>query len=115
MDLWMEVMFSKEWIIWWKIKIYFTVKNVSDVKGKAVPQLYIKREGGTVTHRHKELKGFKKIELNGGESKKICFELGFNELNEWSINKKYELFSMKLIMMIGESLENISIAEEIEL
>ena len=98
-----------------KIKIDFSVKNISSVAGKAVPQLYIKREGGTVTHRHKELRGFDKISLEAGESKRVSFELGFEELKEWSIFKKYELFNMKLIMMIGESLENILLADEIEL
>jgi len=97
------------------IKVSFTVKNISDVDGKAVPQLYIKREGGTVTHRHKELRGFKAVHLKSGESKRITFELGFNELKEWSIFKKYELFDMRLVVMIGESLENILLADETEL
>ncbi|MBQ4110015.1 MAG: glycoside hydrolase family 3 C-terminal domain-containing protein [Clostridia bacterium] len=90
-----------------KIRIFADVENTSEVTGKAVPQLYIKRSGGTVTHRLKELKGFEKISLKPGEKKQVVFELGFNELKEWSVFNKYELYEMDIDIMLGESSDNI--------
>ena len=89
------------------IEVSFTVKNTSSVAGKAVPQLYINRRGGTVSHRNKELKGFKKISLSGGEQEKVTFSIGYDDLKEWSTNKKYELFGQEIKLMIGESSGNI--------
>ena len=86
-----------------KIEVSFTVKNVSDRAGKAVPQLYVYRSGGTVSHRLKELKGFEKIALAAGASKRVIFRLGFDELKEWSILKKYEMYPHKLKLMLGNA------------
>lgn len=89
------------------IEVSLTVKNISSVTGKAVPQLYIWRRGGTVSHRRIELKGFKKIPLSGGEQVSVTFPIGYDDIKEWSINKKYELFSQEIKLMIGDSSSNI--------
>lgn len=89
------------------IEVTFKVKNVSSVEGKAVPQLYVKRKGGTITHRAKELKGFEKINLLPNCEQQISFKLGYEELKEWSMNKRYELFSQRVTIMLGNSSEDI--------
>lgn len=96
------------------IEVSFTVKNTSSVAGKAVPQLYIHRRGGTVSHRNKELKGFEKVSLSGGEEKKVTFSIGYDDLKEWSINNKYEIFSQKIEIMIGDSSRNIMFEDTIK-
>lgn len=75
--------------------------------GKAVPQLYVWRSGGTVSHRLKELKGFEKVPLSGRESKRVSFTVGFDELKEWSILRKYELYPHKLKLMVGRASNDI--------
>lgn len=90
-----------------KIIVCFDVTNTSNVAGKAVPQLYIHKCGGSISHRRKELKGFEKIALAGGESKKVSFALGFEQLKEWSIRKKYEIPCCNLSIMIGDASDNI--------
>ena len=94
------------------VKVYITVKNVSEVAGKAVPQLYINRRGGTVSHRPIELKGFKKIELMPQEEKQIVFELKKEDLVEWSVEKKNSLFVMHLNVMLGDASDNILFEEK---
>lgn len=89
------------------IVVTLSVKNESKTAGKEVVQLYIKKRGGTITHRLKELKGFEKILLCGGEKKQVRFELSKEQLSEWSVNEKYELFPMQLTVMLGKSSENI--------
>ena len=90
-----------------RIKITFTVENVSDVAGKEIPQLYIHRAGGTVMHRIKELKGFEKISLQAGEKKQVTFFLAKEDLTEWSTSRQYQLFPMRLTAMVGDSSANI--------
>lgn len=51
------------------------VKNVGDVAGKEVVQLYIKDIYGSVTRPMQELKQFEKIELAPGETKTVSFDI----------------------------------------
>ena len=97
------------------IEVSITVKNTSSVAGKAVPQLYIHRRGGTVSHRNKELKGFEKVSLSGGEEKKVTFSIGYDDLKEWSMNNKYEIFSQKIEIMIGDSSRNIVFEDTVKI
>ena len=72
-----------------------------------VPQLYIHQSGGTITHRLKELKGFEKVKLAPGESKRVTFALGYNELKEWSVRKRYEVLPCALTVMLGRASNDI--------
>lgn len=98
-----------------KIKVKVTVRNISDVSGKAVIQLYIRKYGGTVIQRTLELCGFDKVSLSAGEEKDVYFSIGFDELKEWSANRKYELSEMDVDIKIGEASNRIILAEKIHL
>lgn len=89
------------------IEVEFAVKNVSAVEGMPVPQLYVERKGGTITHRNKEQKGFDKFLLKPNESKRVKFTLGADQLKEWSIRKQYELLGQRIKIMVGTSCQNI--------
>lgn len=97
-----------------KIRISFDVTNASNVAGKAVPQLYVHRSGGTVTHPLKELKAFKKVALAAGESKRVRFEIGFDALKEWSVLRRYEVYPYKVKLMLGNASDEIIFSETIE-
>jgi len=57
------------------------VKNTGDRAGTEVVQLYIRDIAATAGPRPvRELKGFKKIHLNPGESKKVTFTLSMHDL-----------------------------------
>lgn len=58
-----------------KITASITVKNIGKYAGEEVVQLYIRDLVGSVTRPVKELKGFQKINLGPGESKKVDFEI----------------------------------------
>lgn len=58
-----------------EIEVNVTVTNTGKVKAKEVVQMYLKDDIGSVTRPDKELKGFDKIELNPGESKKVSFKI----------------------------------------
>lgn len=70
------------------IKVSATVKNTGAIAGEEVVQLYIHDKVASVTRPIKELKGFEKINLQSGESKKVEFILTDAELGFF--NHKYE-------------------------
>jgi beta-glucosidase len=51
------------------------VTNTSDLDGKEIVQLYIHDPVASTTRPDKELKGFKKIMIPAGETRKVSFEL----------------------------------------
>ncbi len=63
-----------------KIKISANITNTGDVYGGEVVQLYVSKKGGTVDTPLKELKGFKKVFTEPGQTKKVNFELDIKEL-----------------------------------
>lgn len=62
------------------IEVTVDVTNSGDYDGKEVVQLYIRDLVGSVTRPVKELKGFQKIEIKKGETKKITFKLTVEDL-----------------------------------
>ena len=56
------------------------VTNTGKVRGDEVVQLYIRQEFSSVTRPVKELRGFRRISLEPGESKTVKFTLGPDEL-----------------------------------
>ena len=57
------------------LEISFLLTNTGNYEADEIAQLYIRDLVGNVTRPVKELKGFKKIRLKPGESKKIDFTL----------------------------------------
>jgi beta-glucosidase len=66
-----------------------TVTNTGNTAGKEVVQLYTRDMVGSITHPVKELKGFQKIELKAGESKKVNFSISSNDLKFYNSDLKY--------------------------
>lgn len=74
--------------------VSFTLKNTGKLAGKEVAQLYIGLKNSFVPRPKYELKGFKKVHLEPGESKKV--EIPFDEYsfryfnvktNKWEVEK----------------------------
>ncbi len=62
------------------------VTNSGNFDGKEVVQLYIRDLVGSVTRPVKELKGFQKIELKKGETKKVSFTITEEDLKFYNSN-----------------------------
>ena len=58
-----------------KLKVTFTVNNTGAVAGYEIAQLYVADKVSTIYRPAKELKGFKKVWLEPGESKEVEIEL----------------------------------------
>jgi len=64
-----------------KTTVSVEVTNSSAVRGDEVVQLYIRDEVSSVTRPVKELRGFRRITIDPGETKKVEFTLGLEELS----------------------------------
>lgn len=58
-----------------------TVRNTGAVAGSEVVQLYLRIRGASVEEPVRSLRGFQRVTLKPGESKKVTFPLGFKELS----------------------------------
>ncbi len=65
-----------------------TITNTGDYDGHEVVQLYVHDKVGSITRPVKELKGFEKIFLKKGESKKVNFSLTAEDLKFYN-NKEF--------------------------
>ncbi len=70
------------------LKVSAEVKNVGDRPGTEVVQLYIRQQGTSVERPGRELKGFQRVTLDPGESKRVEFTLGRDELKFWNLEMK---------------------------
>ena len=84
-----------------EITVSVKVKNTGKVKGKEVVQMYIKDHFASTTRPVKELKGFKLIELEPGESRTISFTINADLLKFYSARKKWESEPGKFSVFIG--------------
>lgn len=92
-----------------------TVKNVGNVDGDEVAQLYINDVVASVEPLHKALKGFKRIHLKAGESKEITFNLGFEELSLYNMQMQQVVEPGKFRVMIGAASNDIRLNGEFEI
>ncbi|QNF27516.1 glycoside hydrolase family 3 N-terminal domain-containing protein [Metabacillus elymi] len=86
-----------------QVTFYVEVKNIGEIDGYEVVQLYIKDMEATVTQRKKELKGFQKVWLKRNETKTITFSLGFDELAIWDIDMNFAIEPGSVKLMVGGS------------
>ena len=77
------------------------VSNIGKVKGEEVVQLYVKADKDT--NVVETLKGFKRITLNPGETKKVEFDITPEKLERWIDEMGFSVEPDKYILMVGSS------------
>ena len=85
------------------IEASVTLTNNGKYDGAEVVQLYIRDLVGSNTRPVKELKGFQKIYLKAGESKKITFNISPEDLKFYNNELKYDWEAGDFDIMIGTS------------
>jgi beta-glucosidase len=76
------------------LRVSVNVKNSGKSKGDEIAQLYVQDEFGSVTRPVKELKAFRRIALNAGETKTVEFVLQPGQLAFYN-------FAMKRVVEPG--------------
>ncbi len=64
------------------------VKNTGSIAGTEVVQLYLRNTEASVEQPVRELKGFSRVMLAPGETKRVTFPVGFDELNFYGADLK---------------------------
>ncbi|MGZ4788014.1 MAG: glycoside hydrolase family 3 N-terminal domain-containing protein [Terriglobales bacterium] len=85
------------------VTVTATVTNSGKVAGEETVQLYINERGTSVSRPIRELKGFQKVMLQPGESKKVQFTLGRDELAFWNIDMKNVVEPAAVKVWVGGS------------
>jgi len=98
-----------------QLRVSCTVTNSGDRDGEEVVQLYLHDLVASIARPVMELKGFQKIFLRKGESRKVEFLVGKNELSFY--NNKLEWISEKgrFELMIGSASNDIRLRQNFEL
>ncbi|MEY3819599.1 MAG: beta-glucosidase BglX, partial [Bacteroidota bacterium] len=90
-----------------KLMATVTLKNTGALTGKEVVQLYIRDIVGSATRPVQELKGFQKIELAAGETKKVSFEITPELLKFYNTDLKYDWESGEFNVMLGPNSRDV--------
>ena len=98
------------------IEVKVNVTNTGKMFGDEVVQLYIRDEVSSATRPVKELKGYKRVSLQPGESKTVTFLLSAADLAFYDINMNYGVEAGTFKIMIGgSSADEDHVASTIEL
>ena len=85
------------------IEASVTLTNNGKYEGAEIVQLYIRDLVGSNTRPVKELKGFQKVYLKAGESKKVTFKISPEDLKFFNNQLKYDWEAGDFDIMIGTS------------
>ena len=90
------------------------VRNTGAMAGKEIVQLYIRPENPGLSRPLRELKGFRKIALAGGEQKTLRFDLGLRDFQYWDpALGRWALRADGFFIEIGASSRDIRLAARI--
>jgi len=99
-----------------ELTVSVDIKNTGTRSGDEVVQLYVKHLKSKVSRPMEELKGFKRITLNPGETQTVSIKLPASLLAYWDVTKKSFVVEKEPVeVMVGSSSADIREEKEIEL
>ena len=79
------------------------VTNAGNVPGTEVVQFYVRDTVASVSQPVRELKGFTRVDLKPGETKRVQFPLGFEQLSFYNVQMKQTVEPAIFDVWIGDS------------
>ena len=89
------------------IEVSIDVKNVGNCDGEEVVQLYVRDVASSVTTPAKSLRGFQRVMLKQGESRRVKFALTPDELSIWNRAMKRVVEAGEFEVMVGGNSEDL--------
>ena len=86
-----------------RIDISITVENIGGVASDEVVQLYVRDPVATIARPTLELRGFKRVELDAGASKRVTFSLTPEQLAFWDPRGQWLIEAGRIDFWIGAS------------
>ena len=97
-------------------KAEFTLTNTGTVDGAEITQLYIRFTTGSVFRPAKELKGFQKVFLKAGESRRVTIEFDSYTFRYFNVKtNQFETESGSYEILIGASATDIRLSGHIQI
>jgi len=97
-------------------EVEFDLTNTSDVKASEVAQLYVKDVFAAVSRPVKELKGYEKVELMPGETKRVKLLLDYRSFAYYNVSlHRWYVENGAFEIMIGSSVEDIRLTKRIDI
>ena len=91
-----------------------TVTNTGDLAGDEIVQLYVSKNGGHVFSPVRELKGFARVHLEPGESRRIRIPLDDKAFRYWNtVTESWETEEGSYTLCAGASCEDLRISEQV--
>jgi len=86
-----------------ELQVAVTVTNTGEYAGEETVQLYVRDLVGSVTRPVKELKGFKKVNLQAGQSQTVNFTLTQEDLRFYTQNMEFKAEPGQFKVFVGGS------------
>lgn len=91
-----------------KNQVTFTVTNIGKYDGAEIAQLYVGKPEAEVFRAERELKGFARVELKAGESRKVTILLDDKAFRYWNVKtERWEIEGGEYLLQIGSSSEEL--------
>jgi beta-glucosidase len=84
------------------VEVKCTLRNTGKVKGDEVVQLYLHDELASVVRPLRELKAFKRVSLNAGESREIVMTLPYRSFGLWNRELNFGVEPGEFKVFIGK-------------
>ena len=85
------------------LSVSVNVKNIGEISGDEIVQLYISDKYSSITRPVKELKAYQRISLKPGESKEIVFELNKSAFAYYDSEMNYIVEAGDFDILVGNS------------
>ena len=85
------------------LSVSVKIKNVGEIAGDEIVQLYISDKYSSITRPVKELKAFQRVSLKPGESKEIVFELNKSAFAYYDSEMNYVVEAGDFDILVGNS------------
>jgi beta-glucosidase len=98
------------------VSVSFDVTNTGNLAGAEVAQLYVSDPSAKATRPERELKGFEKVRLAPGETKRVTIDLDARAFSYWdSTAHKWTIDPGKFVVRVGDSSENTPLSADVML
>ncbi len=92
--------------------VEFTLENTGKIGGAEVAQLYVGKKNSAIPRPKKELKGFLKVYLNAGESKRASIPFDDKTFRYYNVKtNNWEIEGGEYQIYVGASVEDIKLQE----
>ncbi|KAL2176113.1 beta-glucosidase/beta-xylosidase [Thermothelomyces heterothallicus CBS 202.75] len=85
------------------VTVTVTVKNVSSREGQEVVQVYVKDLIASVVVPNIRLRGFQKLKLRAGESKRVSIKVKVQDLGVWDARMRYVVEPGDFLFLVGKT------------